>query len=157
MSLLATENRFDKSFHQIPGHLGADGATAHAQNIHVIVLHALAGRKVIMDQAGTDSTNLIRTNRSPHSATANGNASLHSSLSHRASHRKNKIRIIVPGSEGVRTEIYDLMTKCAQSPDEFLFESESSVIRGNSYFHGHLMPDRKPNVNPACAQLGFCL
>ena len=157
MSLLEAENRFDKSSHQIPCHLGADCATAHAQDIHVVVLHALAGRKVIMNQACPNSPHLIRTNRGSHPAAANGDAALHFARCHCASQGKNIIRIIVPGSEAMRSEIHHLMTSSTQSPDEFLFQGESSVIRGNSDFHDSLMPDRKPNVNPAHARLGFCL
>lgn len=145
MPLLAAENRFDKSPHQIPSHLGTDRATTHAQNIHVIVLHALAGRKVIMNQAGTDSANLIRTNRSPHSTAANSNASFHFAHCHRTSQGKNIIRIIVTGSEAVRSEIHHLMTSRVKSPDEFLFQGESPVVGRNSNFHGFLScPISKP-------------
>src|SRR6266481_556452 len=52
---LGRQERLD----EVPGHRRADGSTAHAQDVHVIVLDSLPSGEVIVDQRGADASDLV--------------------------------------------------------------------------------------------------
>src|SRR5215831_12885046 len=52
-----------KRLYKVPSHSRSYRPAAHTQDVHVIVLDALLGREVVMDQCGTDAVNLVGTHR----------------------------------------------------------------------------------------------
>ena len=145
--ILPAENRLGESSNQIPCHLGPHRPSAHAQDVHVVVLNALTRGKVVVDQASPHAAHLVRAHRGPDPAAADRDPALQFLGSNGPCKRKNKIGIIIAWLKRMRAEINNLMTCLAQPPDEFLFQSESPMVRGQSDFHGSLMPDRRRKVN----------
>jgi hypothetical protein len=80
---------------QVPSHFGAYSPSAHAQNVHVIVLDPLLGREVIVDQPGADSLHLIGTDGCTYAATADGDASLDYARDNCISKRDHEIGLVV--------------------------------------------------------------
>src|SRR5262245_60699156 len=66
----------EKCLHQVPGDGRAHCAAAHTKNVHMIVFHALPGRKMVVNQRCAGAWNLISANGSTHPAPTNGDASL---------------------------------------------------------------------------------
>lgn len=44
---------------EIPGHRRSHRSSAHAKDVHVIVLDALLGREMVVNQAGADTLDLV--------------------------------------------------------------------------------------------------
>src|SRR5438067_2182212 len=70
---LGRQERLD----QVPCHRGAHSAAAETDHVDVVVLHALRGGKVIMDQRGADTRYFVGANGRPDTAAAKGHATLH--------------------------------------------------------------------------------
>ena len=51
-----------KGLNQIPGQLRAFDPSAQAQQVEVVILNPLPGRKMVFDQAGADVFDLVRAN-----------------------------------------------------------------------------------------------
>ena len=49
------ESGGQESLHEIPGHFRADRTSAHAEDIHVIILDALLGGEMIVDETGANT------------------------------------------------------------------------------------------------------
>src|SRR5262249_23388064 len=88
---LGGQERLDK----IPGGLRPDDATAHTNDIHMIILDSLTGREVIEDQTGADARNLVGADGCAHAAAAHRHSALHLTGRHRPSEWNNKIRIVI--------------------------------------------------------------
>src|SRR6185369_14161933 len=82
----------EEGLDQVPGQLRPDGPSAQAENVHVIVLHALAGREVVLDQAGAHSGNLVGAHRDAHPAPAHCQPTLHRARHQRATERLHEVR-----------------------------------------------------------------
>jgi hypothetical protein len=72
LTVLGHEKRLD----QVPSYFRTNRPSAHAQDIHVIVLHTLLCGKVIMYQGSASPSHLIGADRSPYSTATNGNPSI---------------------------------------------------------------------------------
>ena len=70
---LGRQERLD----EIPGDRRPHRPAAHAEDVHVIVLDALPGREVIVDQAGANTRNLVGADRRADAAAADRHAALH--------------------------------------------------------------------------------
>jgi len=77
MARFLTVLRIKIGLHKIPSHAGTDGATAHAEDIHVVILDTLLCGEMIVDQAGTDTLRLVRADRGSHPAAADCDTTLH--------------------------------------------------------------------------------
>jgi hypothetical protein len=67
-----------KSLDEVPGHGWPHSPTAYANNVHVIVLDALPGREVIVNDRGANARYLVRTDGSANATTADRHAALDS-------------------------------------------------------------------------------
>ena len=103
-----------KRFYEIPGHLRPHRPSAHAQNIHVIVFHALPGREVIVDQRRPNTPDFIGADRGSHTAAANGEAALNLPRDNRLGERHDKIGVIIGWIHIIRAEIDDFVPGFAQ-------------------------------------------
>src|ERR1044071_5920402 len=90
---------------------------------------------MIVNKTGVDSFHFVRTNRSTNAAAADRHATIQLSRGDPISERDNKVRIIVVGIQHMRTEVDDLVPGRADAGDQFLLQSKSTVIRGNSDAH----------------------
>ncbi len=59
MSLRLTKVGYQKCLYEVPGDGWSHSPAAHAKDVHVIVLDALPGREMIMDQGRTNSMDLV--------------------------------------------------------------------------------------------------
>src|ERR1700677_3221654 len=77
MALGMAEFRCQIRFDKLPCDFRSDRAATHAQDVHVVVFHALVRRKMIANQAGTNSGNLVSRDRGADTAAADRDAALH--------------------------------------------------------------------------------
>jgi hypothetical protein len=115
-----TELVREKRLNQVPGHGWSHGPAAHTDDIHVVVLHSLAGGEVVVNQPGADTRDLVGTHRSANPATADSDAATHFSRGHRAGERDYHIGIIVSRIEVLGAEIDYLMPRCAKLDEQLL-------------------------------------
>ena len=78
---LGRQERLDK----VPSQERPDGPGSHADNVHVVVLDALSGGKVVFHQRGTDSAYLVCAYRGANAAAADGHAAIDRACRHSAS------------------------------------------------------------------------
>jgi hypothetical protein len=105
----------------------------------VIVLDSLTSRKVVMDQTGANTHNLVGTNGCADAASTNRHPTLDFAGGHRFSEGDDEIGIVITGVQGVSTEIDHFMSGCTKLGNEIFFQAKSAVIRGNSQAHGFLL------------------
>src|SRR6266403_4001135 len=74
VALGLTELGGQKRLDEIPGHRRSNGSPAHAKDVHVIVLDALPGREVVVDQTGADALDLVGAHRRADAAAADRKA-----------------------------------------------------------------------------------
>jgi hypothetical protein len=135
VSLGRAESRREKRINQVPCDSWADGSAAYTEDIHVIVLDALPGREVVVDQRCADSAHLVCAYRSAHATAADRHSTLHLRCCEGASQRKNIVRIVIALIEGVCAEIDNLMSCSPKPRDQLFFQAETTVIRCNSNAH----------------------
>jgi hypothetical protein len=128
---LGCEKRIDQVF----GHSRSHGPAAHADDVHVVVLHPLLSGEVIVNQPGTHTRNLVRADRGTHPATADRDTALYLPSSDRTREWYDEIRIIVTRTGGVRSEIDYLVPCFVKMSNEVFLQSKSTVISSNSNAH----------------------
>src|SRR6478752_701490 len=62
--------RGEEGLNEPPGHLGSDGPAAKAQDVHVVILDALARGEMIFDERRANAGDLVRTDRDADAAAA---------------------------------------------------------------------------------------
>jgi len=135
MPLGLTELGGQKRLDEIPGHRRPDGSSAHAKDIHVIVLDALPGREMVVDQTGADTLDLVGAHRRANAAAADREAAIHFPPYHRSGEWNDEVGIVVVGAQRVSAEINDLVPRRAELSNQLLLQTKSAVISGNSYAH----------------------
>src|SRR5439155_889929 len=105
-------------------------------DVHVIVLDPLPRGKVIMDQRGADTRNLVGADGGPHTAAADSHPALDLAGRDRLGERDDVIRIVVVRAQLVRTEVDDVVSSRAEPRDQIRFQIEPAVIGGDSHVHG---------------------
>jgi len=92
MPLGATEVRGEEGLHEVPRDLGSDRPAPHAQDVHVVVLDALACREVIVHQRGADAAHLVRAYRRADATAADTDAARDLPGYDRARERDHEVR-----------------------------------------------------------------
>jgi len=77
MPLGLTELGGQERLDEIPGHRRSHGSSTHAKDVHVIVLDALLGREMVVDQTGADTLDLVGAHRRADAAAADREAAIH--------------------------------------------------------------------------------
>src|ERR1022692_243560 len=98
-----------EGLHEIPSQSRTGSPSANAKDVHVIVLDSLFRRKMIEDQTGVDTRNLVGADRSADAAAANRHATIHLARDHSPRKWNDKVRIVVVGYQRVRAEVNDLV------------------------------------------------
>src|SRR5690242_19229682 len=88
-----------------------------------------------MNQSGTDARNLICADRGTHTTAADRHATLYFPVSDRVGERYNEVRVIVARIHAMRPEIDNLVAYFSEMSNQFFFQSESTMISGNTNAH----------------------
>jgi hypothetical protein len=120
---------------EIPGHRRSNGSSAHTKDVHVIVLNALPGREMVVDQTSADTLDLVGAHRRADAAAADRKAAIHFLSYHRSREWNDEVGIVIVGAQRVSAEIDDLMARSAELSNQLLLQTESAVVGGNSYTH----------------------
>jgi hypothetical protein len=139
MPLGLAELGCEKCIDQVLGHSGSYGPSAHADDVHVVVLNSLLGGEVIVNQPGADPGNLVRADRGTDPAPADREAALYLSGSDRAGERYNEVRIIITRIHFVRSKVDHVVPRLAKMSNQFLLQTKSTVISRNSNAHLRLL------------------
>jgi hypothetical protein len=135
VALGLTEVGGEKRLDQVPGNGWPHGPAAHAKNVHVIVFDTLFGREVVMDQRCANTVNLIRAHRRANPAATDSDSALHLSGGYGLGQRDDIVGIVIALVRTKSSEIDDLMTRSAKPAEQFLLQSKSTMIGGNSNAH----------------------
>src|SRR5882762_2029811 len=119
----------------IPRERDTHGPATEADYIHVVILHALAGRKVVLTKRRTHAIHLVGSHRSAYTAAAHQDTPFHVSNSHSTRQWDREIGIVVVRVIYLVAKINDLMSFCRQQLGELPLHLESTVICSYSYFH----------------------
>ena len=101
----------------------------------MVIFDALPRRKMIVNEAGPNTLDLVGTDRCPDAATTNRHAAIDCSRYHRLRKRDDDVGIVVIGHQSMRTEIHDLMTRFVELDEQFLFQTKPTVIGSDPYAH----------------------
>src|SRR5882724_2972853 len=149
MPLLLTESGCDECLDVIPGGVGSRDPASQADDVHVVVLDALSGRVVVVDQAGADSADLIGDDRRTYSAPTNSDAPLHLTCRYGSSQRRDIVGIVVAWVHRCGAEIDNLVTCGGESCAQLFFQFKPAMIGSDP--NAHVVP-RSPAQMPA----NFC-
>src|SRR5215831_5246924 len=145
MARCPAELRGEKRLDEVPGYFRANRASAHTDDLHIIVLDALLGREMIVDETGVNAFNLVGAHRRADAAAADRDAAIDVTSEHRSCERYDVVRIVVARVQAMGTEINHLIPCRADLANQFFLQAISAVIRGNSYTHANYFP-RKMSV-----------
>jgi hypothetical protein len=116
-----TELGVQKGLDEIPSHGWPNGPSAHAKDIHVIVLRSLPCREMVVNKAGADAANLVCTDRRTDAAPANCHATIHLPRHEGLGEGNHKVGIVVVGGQAVGTEVDDLVSCGVEAGGQILF------------------------------------
>src|SRR5262249_41156985 len=135
---------------KIPCHSRADSPATHAEYVHVIIFDTLAGGEMIFEEPRASPRHFVGTYRRADSTTANSHASIHLTGHDGLRERDHEVGIIVRRVQAMRAEVHHLVTSRMKFGHNFFFESEASMIGGDSNSHAiSLSP--LPVCSPAAA------
>jgi len=142
MPIRAAETRTEKIADAIPSHGNARRSTTEAKNIHVVVLHTLASREIVMTESSSYSSYLVRGHRSADSAATNQDTPFYLPARDRAGEGNGEVRIIVVRVAATVPKVNDLMPCFSQPQGELLLHVEAAVICADTNFHQTFTPSR---------------
>ena len=90
-----TEFGGEEGLDEIPGDGRPDGPATHAEDVEVIVLDALLGGEMVVDEGGADTGDLVGADRRADTAPADRYAALYLSGDHRLRERSDEVGIVV--------------------------------------------------------------
>jgi len=135
MAIRTTESRTEKITDAVPSHGNTRRSTAEAKNIHVVVLHTLASREIVMTESSSYSRYLVRGHRSSDSAATNQDTPFYLPARDRAGEGNGEVRIVVVRIAPVVPKVNDLMSFFSQPQGELLLHIEAAVICADTNFH----------------------
>ena len=121
MALGLAELGGQERLHEVPGHRGADGAAAHAEDVHVIVLDALPRREMVVDETGADAGHFVGADRRADAAAADRHAAFDLARDDCLAERHDEIGIVV-----VRTSSCAHRNRPPRAPPRGVWATSSS-------------------------------
>jgi len=100
------EGRYDLSRQLIP-----HDSRPEAQDVHVVVLHALVSRVRVVAHCRPDSPHLVCRDRRPNATAADEHAAVGAARRHEIGQRFGIVGVVVGGIVGIGPDIRDLMAK----------------------------------------------
>lgn len=82
-----------EGLNQIPSYRRSHGPTAHADNIHVVILNPLLGREMVVDESGADTDDLVGAYRRAYATAADCDTFVNRGLSVRPSSRTTRFQM----------------------------------------------------------------
>jgi len=134
----------------IPSHFGSGGSPAETKDIHIVVLHSLTRRVVVVAESRACATHLIGRYRRAHAATAEQYTPLHISVCYGPSERDCEVGIVIIGIVNHVSEINDLMPFFRQPSGELHFHHKTAMVRAYTYSHNLLFQIRFPPCGGQC-------
>ena len=101
----------------------------------MIVFNSLLGGEMVMNQAGMNSLDLVCTDGSSNTATADRNTALHLSGNDRMGQRNNVVGIVIVMAKLMGPEVYNLMPGSLKLGYQLFLEFESPMVGCKSYEH----------------------
>src|SRR5438034_2514345 len=146
----------EKGLDQVPGQLRPDRSPAQAEDVHVIVLDALPGGKVVLDETGAHPGNLVGAHCDAHATPAQGQPTLHRARHQRAAERYHVVRIVVGGLEGMGAEVGHLVSGGPQPSRHLYLQVKSTVIGRDAHAHARvsLVSGRRKRTGPPPRRTG---
>ncbi len=132
MSLCAAEASTQEFLNQLPSECVTDHKTTETNQIEIVVFNSLVCRKLLMNQARTDSRHFVRGNGCANAAAADGHSALNFSAGNGVGQRHNKIWIIIVRAPLPVAEINYLMPGLAQLSDQIFLQLEATMVGGNA-------------------------
>lgn len=135
MALRAGETRRQELANDQPGQLVANDASAEREDVHVVILHALARREGIVTHARTDAADLGRGDRRADAAATHENAPIGFTGSDRATNGLRAVRIVVARHDFGGTAVHRFMPKRRNLGDHAPPEWPPSMVgcKGDSH------------------------
>jgi hypothetical protein len=127
-SLRAGESRAEKCLQQFPGKGVSHHEASKANDVHIVILNALMGGKILVNQARADPGYFVRADRGAHSATANCYAPGHPPGGDHAGERHYKIGIVIIFFRKAITEIDYFMPRSTQFPGQIFLQVVTTVV-----------------------------
>jgi len=87
----------------------------------MIVFDSLPGGEVVVNQAGADAWNFVGADRGTHATAADGYAPFHLAGDHGLGQGDDEIGVVVPGVQGMSTEIHHFMACSPELGQELFF------------------------------------
>ncbi len=131
----AAELGFEKGLNEFPGKFGSFDAASKANQVHVVILDALARREIVFDQARANAFDFVGADRSANAAAAYGDAAFKLAFSNGAGEGNDEVRVIIGGVEHGGAEVNDFVAGGLEARGEFLFEFKSAVVGCDSNAH----------------------
>lgn len=135
MPLGVRERCPEKCGDKLRGQEWPDDACPQAKDIHVIVLHALTGRKGVVAQCGPDPPPLAGGNARPDAASAKKDSSLGIARLNGLPDPLSENRIVVRGVQGGRAEIQDLVARQGNCLGYRLPQGVATMVGSKCDFH----------------------
>ncbi len=133
MPFSATESRGQECLNQFPGERVTDDKPPKTDYVQIVVFDALVCRKVVVNQAGSNSCYFISRDGGPRTTSTDGHASLLVSAGNCTGQRHNKIRIIIVRLRLAISEIAHLMAAFPQHASQIFLQLVSSMVGGDTY------------------------
>jgi hypothetical protein len=135
VSWCSAEACLQKRLNQLPGKCRSDHLSAKRKDVHIVVLNPLVGGEHIVDEPSAHTGNFVGADGCANATPAERHSAINCASGYGSGQWNNVIWIIVSGVRLSRTEVDDLMGSTSQPNRDLLFQSESSMVRGNSYTH----------------------
>src|SRR5438445_3303910 len=144
VALLAGEAGSDEGARKIPRQGLADDAGSEAEDVHVVVLHALMRAVGVVAEAGPHAADLVGRDRGADAAAADENAPLGLSVGHRVRHRRRGVGVIVVGVEPGGAQIEHRVPVLPEHLGEGILEGQAGMIASDRDFHPRSPPRPAP-------------
>src|SRR5262245_17240752 len=138
----AAERGSEEALRAVPSDRNTRGATSEAEDVHVVILDALACREIVVTKRRTCADHLVRSNGSTYATSTDENASPDLSRRHGTGQGQRKIWVVIVSVIDLVAEIHDLMPFFREQPGKLLLHFESTMIR--AYAHYHVTPPFSP-------------
>ena len=131
----STELRGKETFYAVPGNRNPCRQTAEAKDVHIVILHALSRRKIIVTDCRAHPFNLIGSNGRPYATATEQHTAFDDARCDGAGKGNGKVWIIVVPVVGHIAEVDNLVANCAEQDVDLLFHLVSAMIGGDADFH----------------------
>ena len=135
VALLTAEGRAYERRHELSRQLVAHYPAAYAEDVHVVVLHALSGRVGVVAHAGAYPADLVRGDARPHPTAANNHSAVRLLARHATGNGSREVGIVVRRIDLVGSNVYHDVSHRLQVLDEGLLQGESGVVRSDGDSH----------------------